>query len=297
MADSRRQRYYNEAKGITSRAATRAGGYYSANVNAVLKGLLVIGGLAIGGYGVYRVVQSLAGPPGGACNDPTSPCYTATQPYVQQINSCTNQYNSYLAQFIAQDAAAGTSFTQLQLDTLAQLRSCINQNAASLGQAAQQYIGGQSLNFMVYSISTAVALGIGSYFGAKAVNVLRGFKVSAAPKTGSAAADLMNNTGIAASVDNGVVTSASASAFASDAQGYSAAFEAENAGILEDTYTALDILSVEAAAADAELDSVYFADDLTSVLDILSGAFAYSPLAAYSGPAPLFDTVQGCGCG
>jgi hypothetical protein len=97
----------------------------------------VVGALGIGGYVAYRLVSSLTNP---GCTTPGTPCYSATQSYVNALQACMNEYESTLNTYLQEDNKAGTSLTQAQQANLNYLmNSCVIPQETQLSKALQPY--------------------------------------------------------------------------------------------------------------------------------------------------------------
>jgi len=233
--------------------------------------MVAAGGIVIGGVG-YAIIKSLGGPSGGACNDPSSPCYTATQPYVAQFQSCLVSYTSYLNQFVAADSAAGTGFTQAQQDTLSQLRSCMNSAATSTAQTAAQY---QS-NPLDYSAVVFTDVGAAALAGYAALKIYQSYRgVSTGIRTGSSMAEAVTNAIIQAAAKAGQITSQAAAAFSSQVSSYTSQFQNEDAEVLSG-FADLGIVSADEAAVIASNDASAFQSDAGDVVDALGGFLGFT---------------------
>jgi len=109
----------------------------SKSTEDILAVIGVVGALGIGGYAVYRLVSSLTSP---GCTTPGTPCYSATQPYLNALQACTNEYVSLMNTYLQEDNKAGTSLTQAQQVNLNYImNSCIIPEETQYSKALQPY--------------------------------------------------------------------------------------------------------------------------------------------------------------
>jgi len=172
---------------------------------------LIGGGVGIAGYLGYIAICNVTGscgPVGGSCTTPGTPCYTAIQPYQQQLNICASNYGQYLAQYLQEDSAQNPpiALTSGQLANLAYLTNCMNNASANIGKVAKQYEPENVTDILATYVGIAVVTAVGIYFGGKtAVNIYKSLKNNT-PITGSGAANAETQVGIRASVDDGTIT-------------------------------------------------------------------------------------------
>jgi hypothetical protein len=176
----------------------------------------IIGG-AVGGlvFLGYEAVKALSLPPGGACNDPSSPCYQALKPYLTQFQICADEYAKRLDQFITENAQNGTSFTQAQLDTLNYLTNCMNQASEKMAQIAKEYAPdrwSEVLTYIFYAVLAGIVLKYAPKL-AQAINSLR-----TRPRNGATASSIMYNILVQNAVNIGKINALNASAFMTTTQ-------------------------------------------------------------------------------
>ena len=170
------------------------------NGDIYIKAAVGLGAVVAGGYVVYTVANSFTQGSGGNCSDPNSACGQALAPYQQELQSCANQYSSYMQQYATADSAAGTAMTSAQLSVLSQLESCMNTAAAGQASVAKNF--NQSVEAIVGSqVGTAIEVAVGLVGIAVAVRVL----------TGSGAAAVIRNAVVQALAEAGQISSSAAS--------------------------------------------------------------------------------------
>ena len=103
----------------------------------ILTAVGVVGALGIGGYAVYRLVSSLTTP---GCTTPGTACYSAVQPYLQELTACQTEWTNTLNTYLQEDNAAGTSLTQAQQANLNYImNTCVNPAAKGASTAVQPF--------------------------------------------------------------------------------------------------------------------------------------------------------------
>ena len=104
----------------------------SSGIGKLILGIGAAVGVGLVGYGVYSGIASYA--QGKSCSaNPGSPCY----PYTQAYQTCLNQYVTANQQFLQEDQAAGTGYTQEQLTYLSNLQTCMNNASSNIYKASQ----------------------------------------------------------------------------------------------------------------------------------------------------------------
>jgi len=225
----------------------------------------VLGALGIGGYAVYRLVSSLTTP---GCTTPGTACYSATQPYVNALQACMNEWTSTLNAYLQEDNQAGTSLTQAQQANLNYImNSCVIPQEKQLGKALQPY-NWQS-NMVTIATEVVIAAGV-LVFVRIAPSVIRGIVNSlrttptmrTGPEMGSATTNLalrisapeLDSSTLTAWADTGVYNWTS-NLEALDASSYQALVE--QGIITADTADTLYTTATTAMEADAEDTATY----------------------------------------
>lgn len=239
----------------------------------IWKLVAVIGGIGALAYLGYYLIKQETGPVGGSCNTPGTPCYTAIQPYYQTYQTCANQYAQYLSQYLKEDSANGTGLTEAQLTNLNYLTNCMNNASQNIAKVAKQYAPQNALDIVAFYATIAIATPIWLYFGAKAVNILRNTKsYNTGIKTGSQAAQAINDSGIQSYVDDGIISPDEAAGLKSQ---YSSITQnnVEDANSLIESYATDGIIEEdEVENTESEVDDAMEAD-ATDTEDALSGVF------------------------
>jgi hypothetical protein len=225
----------------------------------------IIAGGAVGGiiYLGYEAVKSLSTPPGGSCNDPSSPCYQALQPYKEQFQICADEYAKDLDAFIKEDSQQGTSFTQSQLDTLNYLTNCMNQAAEKMAQVAKQYAPDTWPEIIEGIIFVALVAVLAKYGLSKYI------EAKTKPRNGATAATVMYKAFIQDAVDTGIISSINASALMTTTQ-----IEENNLTQIDTAYyqelVNLNIISETLATQLLNVELTEMSADFASLLQLLS---------------------------
>jgi len=120
----------------------------------------VVGALGIGGYAVYRLVSSLTSP---GCTTPGTACYSAIQPYLQELTACQTEWTNTLNTYLQEDNAAGTSLTSAQQANLNYImNTCVNPAAKGASTAVLPY-NWQS-NMVTIATDVVIAAGVLVFF-------------------------------------------------------------------------------------------------------------------------------------
>ena len=242
----------------------------SKSTEDILAVIGVVGALGIGGYAVYRLVSSLTSP---GCTTPGTPCYSATQPYVNALQGCMNEWTNTLNAYLQEDNKAGTSLTAQQQANLNYImNSCVIPQETQLGKALQPYNWQASM----VTIATDVVITAGVLVFIKiSPSVIRGIVNSlrttsvmrTGPEMGSATTNLalrvsapeLDSSTLSAWADTGVYNWTS-NLEALDASSYQTLVE--QGIITADTADTLYSTAVDAMEADAEDTAVYLAEFL-----------------------------------
>jgi hypothetical protein len=221
-------------------------------VNWVLKGALVAGTLGLG----YFFIESFFA--GSSCSNTSSACYQALKPYQEQYQICASEYSSTLQQYLAENNANGTGFTSAQLSNLATLTDCMNVAAKNIAGVATQY------NQNAYSVLET--LGEIAVVGALALIGLKLFSTNIATiaRSGATAASKLFNTIVRAAIFNNTITTASASAVASDMASITQSFNASDQDFISLLASENIITAEEAAATISEDGAALLADQIVT---------------------------------
>jgi len=231
------------------------------------KAVLYAGGIA-GAIGLgYFALKSFLQPGtvGGPCTDPSTPCGAAIQPYVQQYQSCAQQYANYMNQFLQEDSANGTGLTESQTSILNALQQCMDQNASNIAAVAKQYTPTQVTSVLAYWGGAAIgivaaAYGIGT--------IIKSLRTSNVPYSGSAVGNAIKNALTELAGKLGKISPQSAAALSNQLPTL-ASNDVSDANAFFDALSSAEIVSVEDAVALADDEASAILDDTSDVVDFL----------------------------
>ena len=205
------------------------------------------------GVAVYAI-ETLTGPVGGSCNDPSTPCGAATAPYKQEFLKCSKLYWTYLDSFLKEDAAANTGLTAAQLSELGYLKTCMDTAAANIAKTAHQYAPADAIGILASSVGDAVIIGAALVGFSYILKVIR-----TTPISGASNANIADNVVMRGNVDNGVITPEQASALSDQLSSLTeeniASFEDFTSLLVESEVITEETASALVAAAETAMDA------------------------------------------
>ncbi len=228
---------------------------------------IIAGGIGVAGYLAYYAIGQLTGPTGGSCTTPGTPCYEALQPYQQQFNTCSQQYATYLNQYLKEDSANGTGFTSAQLSQLNYLENCMNTAAGNIANTAKQYEPANVLDIVATFVGAGIFAALSLYGAGKFFSALKNNK----PVTGSGAGNAMKQAMIRNSVENGEVSTDEAAGLESQLSDLTQQDVQGNDTMLNN-YVTDEVITQSDAQIIAQEDETNMDDDTVETDDYLAGA-------------------------
>lgn len=227
----------------------------------LILGLVGVGGAI--GLGYVVITRLFPGATSAQCTTPGSACYSALQPYIQDYNTCAQQYASNLQAYLQEDNSNGTGLTQAQINNLNYLTNCMNNAANNIAKIAQQY--NVDWASVVESLGTELIAGALILIGIKYL----GPELATVVRSGATAASNMIQSIIRGSVSNGTITANSASALADSLPTVNDAIQAYDQDLLT-TLSEEGVTTAEEAATIISEDSVNIAVDFAVTIEDLA---------------------------
>lgn len=226
----------------------------------LIEGTATVGVIGLVSYGLGSALfNSIGGTVGGSCTQKGTPCYTCVQAYQVDLTSATYELNSLIQQFIAENGAASSGFTQEQQQTISDYQTRINNDQLGIAKCAEQYKP-NTWQSVVGAIDDAIIIAAVGLSLAGIVRALKSFKKPPKDTSGGGGgwfSNMILQAQLRHAINKGIITPESA-----------AAMSTSNVEMAKGIQTAaISTLTSEMVTAD-----LIVTEEATAILSVMSTA-------------------------